>query len=70
MEIEVYLIGYGTFRVLNEFFRGDDRGSIFGFITTQYNTYPSPSQYLSLIMVAFGVYLLIKRRKAKKIKSE
>ncbi|XMB71550.1 prolipoprotein diacylglyceryl transferase [Mycoplasmatota bacterium WC30] len=68
METEVYLIGYGAFRVLNEFFRGDDRGSIFGFITTQYNTYPSPSQYLSLIMVGFGVYLLLKRKKANQLK--
>ncbi len=69
MEVEVYLIGYGTFRILNELLRGDDRGSIFGFITTQYNTYPSPSQYLSLIMVGLGVYLLLKRKKTNQLKS-
>lgn len=58
LEVETYLISYGVFRILVEFIRGDDRGSLFPFITTQYNEFPTPSQYLSLLMVAFGVYLV------------
>ena len=63
IELEVYMIAYGTFRFLNEFLRGDDRGSIFGFITTEYNSYPSPSQYLSLLLIGAGIYLLLKHKK-------
>lgn len=62
-EFSVYLMAYGTFRFLIEFIRGDDRGSLFGFIQTAYNTYPTPSQYLSLIMIGIGVYLFIKHQK-------
>lgn len=63
IELESYLIGYGTWRILIEFIRGDDRGSLFGFITTEYNIFPTPSQYLSLLMVGFGIYLIVKRKK-------
>ncbi len=66
IELEVYLVAYGTWRFLVEFIRGDDRGTLFGFITTQYNVFPTPSQYLSLLMIIFGVYLIIKRKKADK----
>jgi phosphatidylglycerol:prolipoprotein diacylglycerol transferase len=69
-ELEVYLVAYGTFRFLNEFLRGDDRGSIFGFINTEYNSYPSPSQYLSLIMIALGIFFIIKRKKQANLKGE
>ena len=65
-EVETYLIGYGIFRILIEFLRGDDRGSFLPFITTQYNVFPSPSQYLSLMMVLFGIYLLFRPFKSKK----
>lgn len=69
IELEVYMMAYGTFRFLNEFIRGDDRGSIFGFITTEYNSYPSPSQYLSLLLIAGGVYLYLKQKKQKKLEA-
>jgi phosphatidylglycerol:prolipoprotein diacylglycerol transferase len=67
-EIEVYVIGYGVWRILIEFIRGDDRGSLFTLFTTEYNVFPTPSQFLSLLMILFGVYLLY--RKAQKTKSE
>ena len=59
-EVEVYLLGYGLWRILLEFIRGDDRGSFFPFISTQYNQFPTPSQYLSLLMILFGLYLYFK----------
>jgi phosphatidylglycerol:prolipoprotein diacylglycerol transferase len=65
IEVETYLIGYGIFRILVEFIRGDDRGSFLPFITTQYNTFPTPSQYLSLLMVALGVYSIYRLKKNK-----
>ena len=67
VEVETYLIGYGVFRILLEFIRGDDRGSFLPFITTQYNLFPTPSQYLSLIMVCIGVYLLYRKFKTNQI---
>lgn len=65
IEVETYLIGYGIFRILIEFIRGDDRGSFLSFITTQYNVFPTPSQYLSLLMVALGLYSLYRLKKNK-----
>jgi phosphatidylglycerol:prolipoprotein diacylglycerol transferase len=59
-EFGVYLLSYGIWRFLLEFIRGDARGSLFGFIVTQYNTYPTPSQFLSLIMMGLGMYFLIR----------
>jgi phosphatidylglycerol:prolipoprotein diacylglycerol transferase len=47
----VYLIGYGIFRFINEFFRGDDRGQLVPLV--------SPSQALSLVLIAAGIVLLI-----------
>ncbi|MBN2876736.1 MAG: prolipoprotein diacylglyceryl transferase [Bacilli bacterium] len=63
IELQIYLIGYGVWRFLVEFIRGDDRGSLFGFIHTEYNVFPTPSQYLSLLMILLGVYLWLKRKK-------
>ena len=61
------MIGYGIWRILIEFIRGDDRGNLFPFITTQYNTYPTPSQFISVLMIIFGVYLLGKMMKQKEL---
>lgn len=69
IELEVYMIAYGAFRFMNEFIRGDDRGSIFSFITTEYNSYPSPSQYLSLLLIGAGIYLLVRQKKQKKLQA-
>ena len=62
-ETVVYLIGYGVWRIFIEFFRGDNRGSIFAFIYTEYNAFPSPSQYLSLAMIIIGIFLLARHKK-------
>ncbi len=62
-ELEIYLITYGVFRVLIEFIRGDNRGSIVSFIQTTYNTFPTPSQYMSLGMIIVGIYLLRRQKK-------
>ena len=64
---EVYLIGYGVWRILIEFIRGDDRGSLFGFITTEYNIFPTPSQYISLGMIILGAIILSRRGKKSKL---
>lgn len=54
-----YLIGYNTFRFFLEYLRGDDRGSSpFGFLT--------PSQFMSIIMLALGISLLFFRKKIEK----
>lgn len=65
IEVEVYLIAYGIWRFLIEFIRGDDRGELFGFFSTQYNTFPTPSQYLSLLMIIAGIYMLIHRKQKR-----
>ncbi len=62
-EFASYLTAYGVFRFLLEFLRGDDRGTIVGLFTLHGNIYPSPSQYLSLAMVAIGVHLLVRLAK-------
>ena len=50
-QLRVYLISYGIFRFILEFFRGDSRGAtIFGVM--------SPSQLISVIMVIVGVLLI------------
>jgi phosphatidylglycerol:prolipoprotein diacylglycerol transferase len=51
-----FLIGYGSFRFLAEFFREPDHG-IFG-----QSYVVSMGQWLSLPMVAIGLYLLLRRR--------
>lgn len=50
-QLRYYLLSYGTFRFILEFFRGDSRGNtIFGIL--------SPSQFLSVVMVILGVLLI------------
>ncbi len=51
--LSLYLICYGIFRFLLEFWRADDRGQLFGLI--------SPSQFWSIVMViaGVGVYFLL-----------
>lgn len=46
-----YMIGYGTFRFLIEFLRGDDRGPFSGGL--------SPSQVISVVSVIAGIALII-----------
>lgn len=55
---EYYLIFYGAFRFIIEFFRGDDRGCLF-------QTVFSPSQCLSAIMFFTGMILLFFNFKQK-----
>lgn len=62
-EVEFYLISYGIWRIMIELIRGDDRGSFIGFITTEYNVFPTPSQYISLLMVLGGMFLWFRTRK-------
>ncbi len=50
--LSVYLVGYGIFRFLIEFLRGDDRGAFLGGII-------SPSQFWSLLMIVIGVLLFV-----------
>lgn len=59
-QLEVYLISYGIWRILIEFIRGDDRGSLLPLFSTEYNVFPTPSQYLSLVMVILGIVFLKK----------
>ena len=61
-QIEVYLITYGVFRFLLEFIRGDDRGVLLPIFVTQYNVFPTPSQFMSLVLIGVGVFYLIKHR--------
>ena len=49
--LSVYLIGYGVWRFLIEFIRGDDRGA--------YMLGLSPSQWFSIVAVAIGIGLII-----------
>lgn len=65
-EVETYLIGYGIFRILIEFIRGDNRGVFLPLFTTQYNVFPTPSQFMSLLMVFLGGYLIYKHFKSLK----
>jgi phosphatidylglycerol:prolipoprotein diacylglycerol transferase len=52
----LFLVGYGVLRFLAEFFREPDAG-IFG-----HSYLVSMGQWLSLPMVAFGLFLLLRRR--------
>lgn len=64
-ELEVYLIGYGIWRILIEFIRGDDRGVLIPLVTTEYNIFPTPSQLISLGMIIVGGYMLYRRKQKK-----
>lgn len=57
-EVEAYVIGYGIWRFFLEFLRGDDRGAFIPLITTEYNTFPTPSQFISLALIVLGIVLL------------
>ncbi len=54
----MFLVGYGVFRSLAEFFREPDAG-IFG-----HSYVVSMGQWLSLPMIAFGLWLLLRRAPA------
>jgi len=57
-QLRIYLMSYGTFRFILEFFRGDSRGNtIFGVL--------SPSQFLSVIMIILGILLIFFEDKIK-----
>ncbi len=60
---EIYAVFYGIFRFGMEFLRGDDRGASGLFL--------SPAQVISLILIAFGIFLFLFRRGkiAKKLAS-
>jgi len=62
-EVEAYLVGYGVWRILIEFIRGDDRGVLLPLFSTQYNVFPTPSQLMSFFMIILGVYLIYLNRK-------
>ena len=47
----IYAIAYGIFRFFIEFLRGDDRGSLVGVL--------SPSQWTSILLIIFGVFLIL-----------
>jgi len=61
-EIETYLIAYGVFRFSIEFIRGDNRGIVIPIVDTMYNTFPTPSQMMSLMMILLGGFLLYKNK--------
>lgn len=50
LNMGIYCIGYGIFRFLIEFLRGDDRGKLFNLL--------SPSQFWSIVMILIGVFLI------------
>ena len=50
-----YMVLYSVWRFVIEFFRADERGTV-GFLST--------SQFISLFIFAFGLFLLIRSRKA------
>lgn len=51
LTLPLYLVFYGIFRFIIEYFRGDERGKLFG------SDIISPSQFWSIIMVVIGVAL-------------
>jgi phosphatidylglycerol:prolipoprotein diacylglycerol transferase len=51
------LIGKGVFRSLVEVWRADERGVLFGWLST--------SQILSLPLVALGIWMLVRQRRAQ-----
>ncbi|MBU1121959.1 MAG: prolipoprotein diacylglyceryl transferase [Candidatus Omnitrophota bacterium] len=50
-----YLWLYGFFRFIIELFRGDDRGTFWGF---------SPAQIISVILILIGTYIFLKKRRS------
>lgn len=66
-EIYTYLIGYGIWRILIEFIRGDNRGAIITLIETEHSSFPTPAQLLSLGMVVLGIFLVFYKNKQEQI---
>lgn len=66
-EFSIYLIGYGLWRFLIEFIRGDDRGEFLTFIHGATQDYPTPAQWFSLLMIVLGIILLIRQAKKEKV---
>jgi phosphatidylglycerol:prolipoprotein diacylglycerol transferase len=66
-EVEVYLVGYGLWRIAIEFIRGDDRGVFLRLIETQYNVFPTPSQVISLLMIILGSFLIYRHIQQPKV---
>jgi len=54
--LAIYLVFYSIIRFVIEFFRGDPRGNVF---------FLSLSQFISLFLLAFGVFLYLKLRMRK-----
>ena len=52
--LETYCLGYGVFRFLLEFLRGDNRGATGFFL--------SPSQVMSMILIVGGVALILYKK--------
>ncbi|MDC0559145.1 prolipoprotein diacylglyceryl transferase [Candidatus Izimaplasma bacterium] len=61
-KIETYMFGYGVWRIMLEFIRGDNRGVFLPLFETAYNVYPTPSQFMSLLMILIGVALVVYRK--------
>jgi len=71
IEFEAYLIGYGAWRFLIEFIRGDDRGEFLTIIRGTYSNFPTPAQYISVIMFVIAAVMLMKKKKSnKELKNE
>ena len=51
-----YLISYGIIRFVIEYFREDNRGTIF------YQNIFSPSQIISILLILSGLFLLLKNQ--------
>ena len=60
--MELYMLAYGVFRFIIEFFRDDDRGTLISGVF-------SPSQIISVLLVigAGAVYFASKRHKKEAI---
>ena len=53
----LYLLSYGIFRIIIEFFRGDFRGELIAGFT--------PTQWIALVGAGIGTYLLVKSKRYK-----
>lgn len=58
----LYILSYGIFRILIEFFRGDFRGDLIAGFT--------PTQWIALIGIGAGMFLFIKSSKWQKQRSQ
>lgn len=70
IEFEVYLIAYGAWRFLIEFIRGDDRGEFLSFIQGTYSNFPTPAQYMSVLMIGLGIFMLIRNKRKGRVANE